>query len=396
MGKRLIIKGASFSINAIDRITPSTTYYSVIYNLSHCTASNNATSVAEGSSYSVTITPQSGYIISNVVVTHNGMTLMPTESGYTYNVNNVSGNIIITAAATIDSQSEYDNNLIRGYWAYHAASGKLVVSPNFGDTDTLALQFVTTTNDGIGEGIPFPESEISIHIPANSKFRVGMSKKSDGSATSGHSSSDIIRVDLQRNSRAVDININNIPYLVNGSVSTYPYWFVNVGKGDNSDVTVADMLGYGVRIGNTNTNLIFRNGFWANHAITSSGTSYPKFVVPVYDNGFIPFSNGEYSIYIPAGSYRFVLSSTLNGSSGTMCRSNLVILSEGTTISSNDIISLVANNTAAAASGVSMDAYDSSVTYLGWSLHYSSAQSSTAETTSAIEAITSGLSITKV
>lgn len=102
MGKRLIIKGASFITNAIDRITPSTTYYSVTYNLSHCTASNSATSIAAGSTYTVTITPQSGYSISNVVVRHNGATVMPTGSGYTYRINSVAGNITVTATATAD------------------------------------------------------------------------------------------------------------------------------------------------------------------------------------------------------------------------------------------------------------------------------------------------------
>lgn len=99
MGKRLIIKGASFAINAIEKITPTTTYYTVIYNLSHCTASNNATSIAEGSTYIVTISPQNGYSISNVVVRHNGVAVNPT-SGYTYRINSVSGNITVSASAT--------------------------------------------------------------------------------------------------------------------------------------------------------------------------------------------------------------------------------------------------------------------------------------------------------
>lgn len=99
MGKRLIIKGASFAINAIEKITPTTTYYTVIYNLSHCTASNNATSIAEGSTYIVTILPQNGYSISNVVVRHNGVAVNPT-SGYTYRINSVSGNITVLASAT--------------------------------------------------------------------------------------------------------------------------------------------------------------------------------------------------------------------------------------------------------------------------------------------------------
>lgn len=100
MGKRVIIKGANFAINAIDRISPSTTYYSVIYNLSHCSASNSATSIAAGSTYTVTITANSGYNISSVSVKHNGQTVNPTGSGYTYTINNVSGNITVTATAT--------------------------------------------------------------------------------------------------------------------------------------------------------------------------------------------------------------------------------------------------------------------------------------------------------
>lgn len=102
MGKRLIIKGASFSANSIDRVSPSVTYYSVIYNLGNCTASNSATSIAAGSTYQVTIAPKSGYTISSVTVKHNGVTVNP-SSGYTYVINNVSGNITITATATADT-----------------------------------------------------------------------------------------------------------------------------------------------------------------------------------------------------------------------------------------------------------------------------------------------------
>lgn len=101
MGKRLIIKGASFFNNAIDRISPSTTYYSVLYNLSHCSASNSATSIAAGSTYEVTITAQSGYTLSSVTVRHNGQTVNPI-SGNTYRINSVAGNITVTATATAD------------------------------------------------------------------------------------------------------------------------------------------------------------------------------------------------------------------------------------------------------------------------------------------------------
>ena len=101
MGKRIIIKGASFSANSIDRVSPSVTYYSVIYSLGNCTASNSATSIAAGSTYQVTITAKSGYTIRSVTVKHNGVTVNP-SSGYTYVINNVSGNITVTATATAD------------------------------------------------------------------------------------------------------------------------------------------------------------------------------------------------------------------------------------------------------------------------------------------------------
>lgn len=100
MGKRIIVKGSDFSANAIGE---TTTTYSVTYSLTHCTSSTNATSVEAGSSYTVTLTPQSGYQITSATVTHNGVTVSPTGSGYTYTIGSVSGNISVVCVAEAES-----------------------------------------------------------------------------------------------------------------------------------------------------------------------------------------------------------------------------------------------------------------------------------------------------
>lgn len=172
MGKRLIIKGASFITNAIDRITPATTYYSVTYNLNHCTATNNATSIAAGSTYTVTINPQSGYNISSVTVRHNGQTVMPTGSGYTYRINSVSGNITVTATATAvvtNYTVTYDlENATASNNATTVTAGSsytVTLSPNSGYTISSA----TVTHNGMtvmptGSGYSYTINSVSGNI----------------------------------------------------------------------------------------------------------------------------------------------------------------------------------------------------------------------------------------
>jgi len=105
MGQRLIIRGASWPGNAIDSISPSTIYYNVTYSLSNANASVSVSRVAAGSSFSVTITPASGYAISSCSVTHGGLSLAPTGSSYSYYIGSVSGDIVITASATAQAAS---------------------------------------------------------------------------------------------------------------------------------------------------------------------------------------------------------------------------------------------------------------------------------------------------
>ena len=77
--------------------------YGVGYNLSHVTSSSTDTTVTLGGSYSTTLTADSGYEMSEVVVTMGGVAI----TNQVYNketgvvtINNINGNILIKATAT--------------------------------------------------------------------------------------------------------------------------------------------------------------------------------------------------------------------------------------------------------------------------------------------------------
>ena len=78
-------------------VLDSTVYYSVTSNLTNCTISNSTKTVAQGSSYSATITANSGYELKSVVVTMGGANVA--VSGSNINIARVTGDIVITAVA---------------------------------------------------------------------------------------------------------------------------------------------------------------------------------------------------------------------------------------------------------------------------------------------------------
>ena len=71
--------------------------YSVTYNLTDVTSSNNATEAVEGSSFTATLTAKSGYVLDSVTVTMGGQVVTVTNG--VINIANVTGNIVITATA---------------------------------------------------------------------------------------------------------------------------------------------------------------------------------------------------------------------------------------------------------------------------------------------------------
>ena len=80
-------------------------------NLTGCTTSNSATSVAVNESYSATITPNSGYTLVTLTVTMGGTDITSTAvSGGTITIASVTGDVVITAFA--EAQTSY-TNLVR-------------------------------------------------------------------------------------------------------------------------------------------------------------------------------------------------------------------------------------------------------------------------------------------
>lgn len=79
---------------------PTPTTYTITNNLTNATNSNAATSIAEGESYTATISANQGYHITSVVCTMGGVEQTVTNN--TINIASVSGNIVITATAEQD------------------------------------------------------------------------------------------------------------------------------------------------------------------------------------------------------------------------------------------------------------------------------------------------------
>ena len=82
--------------------TPTPTYYSVTYSLSHVTSSTTTASVAQGSSFAATLTAASGYTLSSVTIKMGGADI--TSSAYNtstrvVSIASVTGNVTITATA---------------------------------------------------------------------------------------------------------------------------------------------------------------------------------------------------------------------------------------------------------------------------------------------------------
>lgn len=106
------VSGNTISINSVTGrvvITVTTistlSTYSINYNLSNTTSSNTDTSILEGSNYSTTITPNSGYNIDSVTVLMGGNTVANAydSTNNTISITNVTGNISITVTTATTS-----------------------------------------------------------------------------------------------------------------------------------------------------------------------------------------------------------------------------------------------------------------------------------------------------
>lgn len=85
------------------------TTYTVTNNLTNCSSSNTFTSIVEGATYSTTITANTGYVIQSITVTMSGsdITSMVTSEDGTISIDDVSGDIVITATAKVSTTTTY-------------------------------------------------------------------------------------------------------------------------------------------------------------------------------------------------------------------------------------------------------------------------------------------------
>lgn len=78
----------------------NTIEYSVVCNLTNCTNTNGVVEIAQGASYTATITPNSGYALESLFVTMGGTDITASAvNGSNISIEEVTGDIVITAVA---------------------------------------------------------------------------------------------------------------------------------------------------------------------------------------------------------------------------------------------------------------------------------------------------------
>ena len=88
----------------IDRTIPykDVNVYSITYNLTNINISNTTTDIVEGEKYSATLSIETGYIIDTITITMGGIDISSAYSNGTITIEEVTGDIVITAKAVID------------------------------------------------------------------------------------------------------------------------------------------------------------------------------------------------------------------------------------------------------------------------------------------------------
>ena len=148
----------SFEIMAtnIRNIASTEGEYSVTYNLSNVVSSNTATSVNAGKAYTTTLTADEGYELNTPTITVDDIDVTSKYySNGVFSINNVFGNIVITATADVYEQNLgitlFDNGLADGYTI---SNGK-----NYTVGDKITLNAGADTYFGFDQTITFNEGD---------------------------------------------------------------------------------------------------------------------------------------------------------------------------------------------------------------------------------------------
>lgn len=181
--------------------------YSVTYNLTDVTSSNNATEAVEGSSFTATLTAKSGYVLDSVTVTMGGQVVTVTNGAI--NIPSVTGNIVITATAkdayvphwdigdrtavtnlyaTKDQKKAFDRTKY-----YYGAARSGIVDYRYITSCSVSGNDVTFTGTtkNTGVGLPFhleAGASYTFSAKASANGRIGMVVfNADGTYTNGAS-----------------------------------------------------------------------------------------------------------------------------------------------------------------------------------------------------------------
>lgn len=170
-----------------------TTKYTITNNLTNCTNSNTATTIEENSSYTATITVSEGYTLGNISVTMGGTDISSTAvANGVITINNITGNVIITASATNDADVSNPVYTLPQATTFNGTSDYIDTGVKLFDTDrnfTIFIDFVNGTNADsaqttifhcMNEENPYPgislkpyAGKIKVDYYGNSKCEVG-------------------------------------------------------------------------------------------------------------------------------------------------------------------------------------------------------------------------------
>lgn len=101
--------GNTKTVDIGDLVLDTNTYYTVTSNLTKCTSSNSAKTVAAGGRYQTTITANTGYMITSWKVTMGGVDISSAYESGTVTIEKVTGDIVIMAYAVQTSYSVTNN-----------------------------------------------------------------------------------------------------------------------------------------------------------------------------------------------------------------------------------------------------------------------------------------------
>ena len=129
----------------------ATTDKTVTYNLSHVTSSNHATTVAQGASYTTTLTLDTDYTLETIILKMGGVDITATAySSGTISIPSVTGNIVITASAVLAAES---------ITAVYTQSGAVYTTDTL---NSLKSDLVVTANYSGGSSAVVPSTDYTL------------------------------------------------------------------------------------------------------------------------------------------------------------------------------------------------------------------------------------------